>query len=792
MKSAGLLKSLVRNRFYLFIFAMCISLAVASVLRAQSGIVYVYDELGRLIAVTDPGGDTVRYTYDAAGNVTAISRASSATLSLIGFSPTSGPVGTTVIIYGTAFSTTPANNTVTFNGTGATVSASTATQITTTVPSGATTGVIQVTTSAGSVSSSTNFTVAASTAPTISGISPTIGVAGTSVTVTGTNFDTTAAKNKTRFNLTNTPATSATSTSISTTVPPVTTSGKVSVTTAKGTAVSADDFFVAPSPYTASDVADTGRMTPGSSETVTLSTSGKIGLIVFEGEAGKRASVKTTSCSITSTKIAILQPNGVQLSYGNSNVGGGFMSTPVLPVTGTYTILVDPDATYTGSVTFTLYHFNDITNTITAGGSAVTVTTTTPGQNALVTFTGTANQRISLKLSSGSWSGGAINGTHVDIVSTTNTTLSSLLLTSSGFIDTQTLAASGTHTILVDPTDACTGSLTLTLYDVAADTTGSITPGGSAITVTSTTPGQNNILTFSGTANQRISLKMSSGSWTNGNFNGVQVYIKKPDTTNLANLLLVNSGFIDLQILPTTGTYTILTDPNNSTYGSITLTLYEVAADTTGSITPDGSAVSVSNTSQGQNNILTFSGTTDQKVSVKVTSSSYTGGGNAARVSIKKADGTSLGNILVSGSTGFLDTITLPSTETYTLLTDPFDSSIGGLTNTLYDIVDTTGSITINGSAVTITTSEPGTNHTLTFSGTASQVIRIQVASNNTTSCVNVVLKQPSGATMLSTSFCGATFTSSSQTLPATGTYTITFNPSSSGTGSFDVTVTNP
>jgi gliding motility-associated-like protein len=76
------------------------------------------------------------------------------------FTPSSGPVGTTVTITGTNFSTTPANNTVQFNGTTAVVSGSTATSITTTVPSGATTGFITVTVTGSTATSATIFTVA--------------------------------------------------------------------------------------------------------------------------------------------------------------------------------------------------------------------------------------------------------------------------------------------------------------------------------------------------------------------------------------------------------------------------------------------------------------------------------------------------------------------------------------------------------------------------------------------------------------------------------------------------------
>ena len=75
------------------------------------------------------------------------------------FTSTSGPVGTTVIITGTNFSTTPANNTVTFNGIPAMVIASTATTLTVTVPTGATTGKITVTVNGNTATSATDFTV---------------------------------------------------------------------------------------------------------------------------------------------------------------------------------------------------------------------------------------------------------------------------------------------------------------------------------------------------------------------------------------------------------------------------------------------------------------------------------------------------------------------------------------------------------------------------------------------------------------------------------------------------------
>jgi surface protein len=76
-----------------------------------------------------------------------------------GFTPSSGPVGTVFVISGTNFSTTPSKNTVKIGTTTATVSAATATKITTSVPQGATTGKVSVTVGGKTVTSTGNFTV---------------------------------------------------------------------------------------------------------------------------------------------------------------------------------------------------------------------------------------------------------------------------------------------------------------------------------------------------------------------------------------------------------------------------------------------------------------------------------------------------------------------------------------------------------------------------------------------------------------------------------------------------------
>ena len=535
---------------------------------------YIYDESGRLVSVVS-ATETVTYTYDAAGNLLSTTRQNSNLPAILEFTPNSGSAGTQVIIYGTNFSSTPAQNTIKFNGTTATVTSSTPTQIVTSVPAGATTGPITVNTPTGLATSSASFTVVASAAPTITSFTPTIGAAGTAVTITGTNFDTTASNNRIAFNNTFAAINSVSPTSISTVVPNGGTSGHISVTTPNGKAVSSADFFIPPSPYVAADVQVTGRMAYGGSQTVAITTSGKIGLIVFDGEAGQRVSLKVNTSTIASCLLKISNPNGTTLASITANTSGGFMDTPLLPATGTYTILVDPDSTNTGSINFTLNNASDVTTTITPGGAAVTATTTVQGQNARLTFNGTAGQRISLKMTNVTIGTSSCCSTQVSIINPGGTTLvaPTFVGTSGGFIDLQTLPATGSYTILVDPQGTDTGSMTLTLYDVPADPTPSITPGGAAVTVSTTVPGQNAKPAFSGTAGQRISLTMTSVTIGTSSCCSARVSILNPDGSTLVAPTFVGTsgGFIDIQTLAATGTYTILVDPQGSDTGSITL-----------------------------------------------------------------------------------------------------------------------------------------------------------------------------------------------------------------------------
>src|ERR1700722_7957528 len=128
----------------------------------QSAFKYFYDDSGRLTRAIDTSGNEIDYTYDAAGNLTQVSRVAAqpvSALAILNFTPQSGGVGTVVTLEGQNFGATPASNAVSFNGAAATVLTASASSLTVSVPNAATTGPISVIVSGKTATTTTNFTV---------------------------------------------------------------------------------------------------------------------------------------------------------------------------------------------------------------------------------------------------------------------------------------------------------------------------------------------------------------------------------------------------------------------------------------------------------------------------------------------------------------------------------------------------------------------------------------------------------------------------------------------------------
>src|SRR5215472_6572345 len=392
-------------------FLLLLVLAVVSSAQVNGPVQYVYDELGRLIAAIDANGNAAVYNYDAVGNILSISRLTSTQVSIISFTPDQGPQASSVTIYGTGFSATPSQNTVSFNRVTANVVSASANQLVATVPTGATTGPISVTSPAGSATSTSSFTVNAGGPPAITGFTPAVAAHGTAVTVNGTNFDPVAVNDRLAFNGSPAIPTAAAASSLSVNVPAVATSGHLALATRTGNTTSSADLFVPFGTHTAADVGSTGRTTVGgSAATIALGTPSKIGLLLFDGNLGQHVGIQWTS-TIAPCTLYLFAPNGTQLVVPTSNgsftssspcggSSGGATATidnAQLPAAGTYTIGVEaPGAT--GNIVITVNDVPDVLGTITIDGPPVTVTTTKAGQDARLKFTSPGQENVFLQI----------------------------------------------------------------------------------------------------------------------------------------------------------------------------------------------------------------------------------------------------------------------------------------------------------------------------------------------------------------------------------------------------------
>jgi len=149
--------------------------------------------------------------------------------------PASGKVGATVKILGASLT---GATSVTFNGTSAAFTVVSSSEITTTVPAGATTGKVEVVTPKGTLSSNVTFRVT----PQITGFKPPNGPVGTSVVITGNSL--TGATSVTFGGVKATSFTVNSYTQVTATVPSGAKTGHIVITTRGGTATSGGIFTV--------------------------------------------------------------------------------------------------------------------------------------------------------------------------------------------------------------------------------------------------------------------------------------------------------------------------------------------------------------------------------------------------------------------------------------------------------------------------------------------------------------------------------------------------------------------
>jgi len=158
-----------------------------------------------------------------------------------GFSPNPAPVGTTLTITGTNLLGVTA---VTFSGAGPVppLVPPTATSLKVMVPPGAVTGPVTLTNGVGTTTSTAIFKLL----PKITGFTPPVASLDTNVVVSGTNLKTGAADPAVKVGTVAAAVVASSSTEVTFTVPALAVTGKITITTADGTATTATALTVMP------------------------------------------------------------------------------------------------------------------------------------------------------------------------------------------------------------------------------------------------------------------------------------------------------------------------------------------------------------------------------------------------------------------------------------------------------------------------------------------------------------------------------------------------------------------
>jgi YD repeat-containing protein len=597
---------------------------------------------------------------------------------------------------------------------------------------------------------------------------PTRGPAGTSVTISGTSFVGGTTTVKFFNNVTATPSL-VTANSITVPVPALAGTGPITIsrTSPAGSITTATSFTVA-SPAAAPTITGftPGTLVQGSSVTITGTNFDTADSKVFVN--GQAALVTGTP---TTTSITFTVP---QASSGKITV-----TTPAGSATSTSDFVVPP-------LTFAAAAVSSSVRT-TVGAAPLSAGTGASGTVTQILFDVGAGQGVSFHLNHTGFPGCpkiwllAANG--------------AILYYNSGSCTPDVWFAAnpqqtpGTYSIVLAPTSSA-GTFTTTLFDVPADATATAAVNGTTSTLNISTSGQHGVVTFvNNTAGQKVMMNVNS----NINMNYF-VTIKNPDGTYLMPTTLWGYGNYWVNDaaafnLTQTGTYRITVEPifaggASGGTGPLYTTIFPVPADATGTAAINGTTSTLTLTTPGQHGAVTFvNSTAGQKVTMNLNSNMTTN----YYVTIKNPNGTDLmpttlwgyGNYWVNDAP-----VTLAQTGTYTITVVPqvvggINAGTGPLYTTIFPVpADAAQSLTIGGSAMTLTISTPGQRGAFAFSNsTVGQQVKVSLSAYAITTCSAVSVLKPDGTVLMApTNVCGS-YTSGVLTLPQTGAYKVLLVP---------------
>jgi hypothetical protein len=163
-----------------------------------------------------------------------------------------------------------------------------------------------------------------------------------------------------------------------------------------------------------------------------------------------------------SLSFTIVAPGGSTIYNGTINNGSTNSSLAALPeltTTGTYKLQISRDK-LVSTTSLKVWLSTDITGTLVAGGPAVMFTTARPGQNARYTFSATAGQNIVVSSTGNNFAPSGSEGAGT-VYAPNGSKLGWFNFGSA--LTLNILPATGTYTLVMDPSGQSTGSISVSL-----------------------------------------------------------------------------------------------------------------------------------------------------------------------------------------------------------------------------------------------------------------------------------------------------------------------------------------
>ena len=329
----------------------------------------------------------------------------------------------------------------------------------------------------------------------------------------------------------------------------------------------------------------------GAPADVAIANPGEAARLTFAGVAGENLGLGVSGVVAQSSAIGEHERRGVQAGWLVARIDGlrrrryaCAANLENLPVTGTYTVIVQPANGATG--TQRVWLSRDAGGVL-ASGTPASVALSRPGQNARLTFAGTAGSLLSLQVRgvatnpSGQGLPVVVNQPSKQLVAYTHLTGAGQTLV------TPPLPVTGTYTVFIEPEPAAQAAATATM-EVLLDPGRALDVDGATQATAIGVAGGSARFVFPAMAGQNLGLGIGNLDLNPRTDATASVY--KPDGTQFtAYTCTASAGSCSANLLglPATGSYGIVVRPTTAATGSLSATL---SSEVVGALSVGGSA----------------------------------------------------------------------------------------------------------------------------------------------------------------------------------------------------------